>query len=101
MQELEDSVQHVSDDLLADAVALALLLVQPRFGELDIPVTEHVPSEFIYGSQSHADLVLFQVGVHAFREPVEGMQDPFVLQSQAVGVRQAHLVNGQVHAHEA
>ena len=102
MQQPQNLVKHVHQHLNRGLLADRILGVQPRLGQLDIPVAVGVPDEVVHLLDGHAQLVLFQILRDLGDQRVQLGQHPPVGNFQLVKGRQLVLgVLAQIHQHIA
>ena len=99
MQQLHDPQQHVAQHVLGGQLGSLVLAVETGLGQLDIPVAVGVPDEVVDLGGGHAQLIRLQIVGDLADQRIQAAEHPLVLQLQLL--RQLHLVDGQVHHHEA
>ena len=102
MQQPQDLVKHVHQHLNRGLLADRILGVQPRLGQLDIPVAVGVPDEVVHLLDGHAQLVLFQILCDLGDQRVQLGQHPLVGNFQLTeGGQLVPGVLAQIHQHIA
>ena len=99
MQQLHDPQQHIAQHVLGGQLSSLILAVETGLGQLDIPVAVGVPDEIVDLGGGHTQLIRLQIVGDLADQRIQTAEHPLVLQLQLL--RQLHLVNGQVHHHEA